>query len=37
MYEGTNVAAPKVSEPSLSNLVELIVGHKFEASSAGSH
>lgn len=34
MYEGTNVAAPKVSETDLPNLVELIVGHKFDAASA---
>jgi simple sugar transport system ATP-binding protein len=37
MYEGTNVAAPRVSETNLSNLVELIVGHKFDAASARPH
>lgn len=34
MYEGTNVAAPKVSETNLTDVVGLIVGHKFEAASA---
>ena len=34
MYEGMNVAAPRVSETSLAGIVELIVGHKFDAASA---
>ncbi|TCK29171.1 monosaccharide ABC transporter ATP-binding protein (CUT2 family) [Ancylobacter aquaticus] len=34
MYEGTNVATPEVASTSLSEIVELIVGHKFEAASA---
>ncbi|MGE0749019.1 MAG: ATP-binding cassette domain-containing protein [Variibacter sp.] len=37
MYEGTNVASPKVSETSLPEVVELIVGRKFEAASARAH
>ncbi len=37
MYEGTNVAAPRVSETNLPNLVELIFGHKFDAASARPH
>ncbi|MGV6872092.1 ATP-binding cassette domain-containing protein [Pseudochelatococcus sp. B33] len=34
MYEGNNVSTPKTSETSLAEIVELIVGHKFEAASA---
>ena len=34
MYEGLSVAAPRVSETSLAGVVELIVGHKFDAASA---
>jgi simple sugar transport system ATP-binding protein len=37
MYEGNNVAAPKVAETSLPEIVELIVGRKFEAASARAH
>lgn len=37
MYEGTNVAAPRVADTSLGEVVELIVGHKFEAASARAH
>lgn len=34
MYEGTNVADRQISETSLSDIVNLIVGQKFEAHSA---
>lgn len=34
MYEGLSVAAPRVSETSLAGVVELIVGHTFDAASA---
>ncbi len=34
LYEGTNVAERKVAETSLEEIVDLIVGHKFEAQSA---
>ena len=34
MYEGTNVADRQISETSLSDIVNLIVGEKFEAHSA---
>ncbi len=37
MYEGMNVADPRVSETSLADLVNLIVGHKFDAASARPH
>jgi len=36
MYEGTNVADRQISETSLSDIVNLIVGEKFEAHSARS-
>jgi simple sugar transport system ATP-binding protein len=34
MYEGTNVASPKVADTGLTEIVELIVGHKLDAASA---
>ncbi|RXY75599.1 ABC transporter ATP-binding protein [Klebsiella pneumoniae] len=37
MYEGTNVADRRVSDTSLSDIVNLIVGEKFTARSAAAH
>ncbi|TCL05729.1 monosaccharide ABC transporter ATP-binding protein (CUT2 family) [Sodalis ligni] len=37
MYEGTNVAERQVANTSLSDIVNLIVGEKFEAHSARAH
>lgn len=37
MYEGTNVADRRVADTSLSEVVNLIVGEKFEAHSARAH
>ncbi|SON55327.1 Galactose/methyl galactoside import ATP-binding protein MglA [Hartmannibacter diazotrophicus] len=36
MYEGRNVAERKTSETNIEEVVDLIVGHKFQARSAGS-
>lgn len=37
MYEGTDVASPRVQDTNLAEIVELIVGHKFDAASARGH